>query len=154
MECRRTRRGGRGLPVTWKQEKIVKTRDRHRLFVCVSATAGYSSLERAHHTRALDSSTREKTKKKKKQLELSIRDMIIWLLGDGSPRHTHVSRPRSYSDMIILLGPQPLMYTPFPPLAKSLASASPLSHFISLFPFCSTNTPCHVRSRRHLTDTI
>lgn len=77
------RGGGRGLPVTWKQEKIVKTRDRHRLFVCVSATAGLIALalERAHHTRALDSSTREKTKKKKKQLELSIRDMIIWFAG-------------------------------------------------------------------------
>lgn len=143
MECRRTRRGGRGLPVTWKQEKIVKTRDRHRLFVRVSATAGYSSLERAHHTR--DSSTREK--KKKKQLELSIRDMIIWLLGDGSPRHTHVSRPHSYSDMIILLGPQPLCIPPFFTFdEKSGFGLSPLSLSLSFsIPFCSTNTPRHVR---------
>lgn len=106
-----------------------------------------------HITRALSTLPRGK-EKTKKQLELSIRDMIIWLLGDGSPRHTHVSRPHSYSDMIILLGPQPLCIPPFFTFdEKSGFGLSPLSLslYLSLSHFCSTNTPRHVRPvRRHV----
>lgn len=103
------------------------------VYSCACATAGYSS--RRIHTRAR---SRLSTRKKETEtaIELSIRDMIIiWLLGDGSPRHTHVSCPHSYGDMIIPpRGPRPLC-TSFhvkKSLALAFLSFSPPSLFFSL----------------------